>query len=71
MERGHFFNEMTTEETHALFSDFVAAWNGRNLPARYYGGIDDASLRRTKHAWAIRGAQCKLCASLSVRGLDS
>ncbi|CAL8471137.1 g10679 [Coccomyxa elongata] len=57
VERGQFFNEMTTEETHALFSDFVIAWNGRKLPARYYRGIADASLRRTKHAWAIRGKE--------------
>ncbi len=59
IERGQFFNEMTTEETHALFSDFVTTWNGRQLPARYYRGIADASLRRTKHAWTIRGAERK------------
>ena len=55
IERRQFFNELSSEETHALFSEFAAAWNARKLPARYYVGITDASLRRTKHSWAIRG----------------
>jgi hypothetical protein len=56
MERGRYFNEMSSEETRLLFTEFVAAWNMRALPARYYLGIADASLRRTKHSWGIRGA---------------
>ncbi|EIE20044.1 hypothetical protein COCSUDRAFT_48583 [Coccomyxa subellipsoidea C-169] len=57
VERGQFFNELSTEETHALFAGFVADWNARKLPARYYRGITDTSLRRTKHAWGIRGTE--------------
>lgn len=56
VERGQFFNELSSEDTRALFKDFVAAWNARQLPARIYMGVADASLRRTKHSWAIRGA---------------
>ena len=55
LERGQFFNELSSEETRALFGEFAASWNARKLPARYYMGIADASLRRTKHAWGIRG----------------
>jgi hypothetical protein len=55
LEKRLFFNELTSEETRAHFKDFVAAWNARCLPARFYMGLADASLRRTKHAWAIKG----------------
>ena len=55
LERGHFFNELTSEQTHALFAEFAGAWNARSLPARYHMGVADTSLRRTKHAWGIRG----------------
>ena len=50
-ERGQYFNELSSEETHALFQDFVAVWNGRKLPARYYAGISVPPLRRTQHRW--------------------
>ena len=65
LERGQFFNELSSEETHALFAEFAAAWNARSLPARFYLGIADASLRRTKHAWGIRGAWGCPCAPAS------
>ena len=31
------------------------AWNSRALPARYYKGVAGITLRRSKHAWAIKG----------------
>ena len=31
------------------------AWNSRALPARYYKGVASITLRRSKHAWAIKG----------------
>ena len=69
MERGQFFNELSTEETHALFASFAAAWNARKLPARFYRGISDTSLRRTKHAWGIRGVP--LCRILDCSNMQS
>jgi hypothetical protein len=53
-------SEQSTEENRAAFDDFVAAWNGRRLAAKYYlgqvaaGGSGTAALR-TSHAWGIKG----------------
>lgn len=44
---GQFFTELTSQEARQQFEHFVARWNARQLPARYYveGGIT-ASGRR-------------------------
>ncbi|KAK9830029.1 hypothetical protein WJX72_009298 [[Myrmecia] bisecta] len=54
-ERGQFFNELSADETHALFKDYVKAWNSRKLPARHYAGIVGSAMRRTTHQWGLRG----------------
>lgn len=40
-----------------MFEDFVAAWNGRRLPARYYKGEVGGAAQRTSHQWGIKGGQ--------------
>ncbi|KAL3162158.1 hypothetical protein ABBQ32_009866 [Trebouxia sp. C0010 RCD-2024] len=53
--RSKFFNELDSDETRALFGEFVEDWNGRKLSAKYYAGLTGSSnLRRTKHQWGIR-----------------
>ena len=56
LQRGQLFNDLTSEQARSQFVDFIEAWNSRNLPARYYKGVTGTTLRRTKHAWAIKGA---------------
>lgn len=54
-QRSKYFNEMDSDETRALFDEFVEEWNGRRLFAKYYAGMTGgASIRRTKHQWGIR-----------------
>ncbi|PRW33547.1 pentatricopeptide repeat-containing mitochondrial [Chlorella sorokiniana] len=54
--KGRFFSEQSTEENRAMFEDFVVAWNGRRLPARYYKGEVGAGAARTSHQWGIKAA---------------
>ncbi|KAI7843005.1 hypothetical protein COHA_003338 [Chlorella ohadii] len=49
-------SEQSTEENRAMFEDFVAAWNSRRLPARYYKGEVGGAAQRTSHQWGIKGA---------------
>ncbi|DBB00835.1 TPA: hypothetical protein ACH3X1_000762 [Trebouxia sp. C0004] len=54
-QRSKYFNEMDSDETRALFDEFVEEWNGRRLFAKYYAGMTTgAGVRRTKHQWGIR-----------------
>lgn len=46
-------SEQSTEQNRAAFDEFVAAWNGRRLPARLYRG--EVGAARTSHAWGIKG----------------
>lgn len=55
LQRGLLFNDLTSEQARSHFVEFVIAWNARALPARYYRGVAGNTLRRTKHAWAIKG----------------
>lgn len=55
-KRQLFFNDLSAEETRRLFADFVQAWNGRKLPAKYYGGLVGSSMRRTNYQWGLKGA---------------
>lgn len=48
--------ELTTEESHKCFNAFVAAWNGGELPLRFYSGLAAAPLKRTSHDWGIKKA---------------
>ncbi|KAF6259477.1 hypothetical protein COO60DRAFT_1000760 [Scenedesmus sp. NREL 46B-D3] len=61
-----YFNELTTEESHALFKQFVEAWNGGQLPLRFYQGLAAAPLKRTSHNWGIRAKQGSSAAAGSV-----
>lgn len=55
-EKGKFFNQLTAEESRALFAKFVSRWNGKKLPAKYYAGVAaPANMRRTGHDWGILG----------------
>lgn len=54
--KGRFFSEQSTEENRAMFEEFVAAWNGGRLPARYYKGEVGGGAQRTSHQWGIKGA---------------
>ena len=57
LQRGQLFSDLTSEQARSQFVDFIEAWNSRALHARYYKGVASATLRRTKHAWAIKGAE--------------
>ena len=56
LHQGLLFNDLTSEQARSHFVEFVEAWNRRALPARLYKGIAGTTLRRTKHAWSIKGA---------------
>ncbi|WIA28710.1 hypothetical protein OEZ86_011246 [Tetradesmus obliquus] len=49
-----YFNELTTEESHAMFKQFAEAWNLGRLPLRFYQGLAAAPLKRTTHNWGIK-----------------
>ena len=54
-QRALFFNDLTAEDTRRLFLEFVEAWNGRKLSAKYYTGLGGVALRRSNHNWGFRG----------------
>lgn len=62
--KGVFFSEQSTEQNRAAFDEFMAAWNGRRLPARLYRG--EVGAARTSHAWGIKGSGQALAASGAV-----
>jgi hypothetical protein len=49
--------ELTTAESHTLFKQFAEAWNGGQLPLRFYQGLAAAPLKRTSHNWGIKAKQ--------------
>mmetsp|Transcript_7340 Transcript_7340/g.17642 ORF Transcript_7340/g.17642 Transcript_7340/m.17642 type:complete len:310 (+) Transcript_7340:105-1034(+) len=51
--KGLLFNEMTSPETHALFPEFVAEWNGRKLSKEFYDGSVGPGVARTSYNWGI------------------
>lgn len=53
--RASLCSEQSTEENRAMFEEFVAAWNGGRLPARYYKGEVGGGAQRTSHQWGIKG----------------
>ncbi|KAF8072677.1 SCI1 [Scenedesmus sp. PABB004] len=54
--RHTFFNELTSEQSHALFAEFVRDWNSGDVPLRFYGGLATAPVKRTAHDWGIKAA---------------
>lgn len=46
--------ELTSEQTHAAFKEFVSAWNAGRLPMRFYTGLAAAPLKRTSHNWGFK-----------------
>lgn len=55
--RGRFFSQLDSEQSHALFGEFVEAWNGGRLPTKYYtgGAAGAAGAQRSGYSWAIKG----------------
>ncbi|CAM6126591.1 unnamed protein product [Calypogeia fissa] len=51
-ERGVYFSDLSSKETHEFFEAFVDKWNAARLPPKYYDGIQQAP--RTNHNWAIK-----------------
>lgn len=55
--RGKYVEELSTDESTALFRDgFVRKWNRGRLPREYYAGLPDALVeqtRRTRHSWGF------------------
>eukprot|EP00268_Persea_americana_P030043 TRINITY_DN2908_c0_g1_i1.p1 TRINITY_DN2908_c0_g1~~TRINITY_DN2908_c0_g1_i1.p1 ORF type:complete len:167 (+),score=43.32 TRINITY_DN2908_c0_g1_i1:197-697(+) len=51
-EKGLFFSDLSSEDSHKLFISFVKDWNSKKLQSRYYEGITSAP--RTAHNWKIR-----------------
>lgn len=45
--------ELTTQQTHGAFKEFVAAWNTGQLPLRFYQGLAAAPLKRTSYTWGF------------------
>eukprot|EP00877_Chromochloris_zofingiensis_P009627 jgi/Chrzof1/4918/Cz15g04140.t1 len=54
-KRAIFFNDLSTEESHKLFDEFVAEWNAGKLPLKYYQGLVEAPKKRTPHQWNFKG----------------
>ena len=50
-----FFNKTTSDAARELFTGFMELWNGRQLAAMCYQGMQGATMRRTQHSWAVRG----------------
>lgn len=46
--------ELTSEQTHAAFKEFVSAWNAGRLPLRFYTGLATAPIKRTSHQWGFK-----------------
>lgn len=60
--------ELTSEQTHAAFKEFVSAWNGGRLPLRFYKGLAAAPLKRTSHNWGFRGKGAAAGAAAGAAG---
>jgi hypothetical protein len=46
--------ELSTQQSHEQFGEFVLAWNGGQLPMRFYQGLAAAPLKRTSHNWNFK-----------------
>lgn len=51
-QKGLTFNDMSSEETHSLFGEFLEAWNARLLSEDYYAGQLGA-VARTSYDWGL------------------
>eukprot|EP00271_Cylindrocystis_brebissonii_P006629 TRINITY_DN19398_c0_g2_i1.p1 TRINITY_DN19398_c0_g2~~TRINITY_DN19398_c0_g2_i1.p1 ORF type:complete len:384 (+),score=117.45 TRINITY_DN19398_c0_g2_i1:134-1285(+) len=67
-QRGVYFSNLTSEESYALFPEFVELWNGRKLSEKYYVGIDKAP--RTSHQWKIKETSSRSDVLLPLMGDD-
>ncbi|KAI8466459.1 MAG: hypothetical protein J3K34DRAFT_524543 [Monoraphidium minutum] len=52
--RGLFFNNLSSEEAHTLFEEYVEDWNGGHLAPKYYQGLVTAPTKRTTHQWGFK-----------------
>jgi hypothetical protein len=62
------YTELTSEQTHSAFKEFVAAWNGGRLPLRFYKGLAAAPLKRTSHNWGFKGKPAAAGAAAGASG---
>ncbi|KAJ7541778.1 hypothetical protein O6H91_10G076000 [Diphasiastrum complanatum] len=51
-DRGVYFSDLSSDDTHRLFNEFVEVWNACRLSNKYYEGISRGP--RTSHNWAIK-----------------
>jgi len=56
--RKTFLDEIPAEEARALFRKFVAKWNAKELPPKYYVGLPvaegaDGATRASRHQWGF------------------
>lgn len=58
--------ELTSQQTHSLFKEFVNAWNGGALPLRFYTGLAAAPLKRTSHQWGFKGGKAGAAAGAAA-----
>ena len=63
--KGLAFGDLTAEVSRSHFLDFVDAWNAAKLAARYYRGLAGPSMRRSNHAWGIKG-ECPASSTLML-----
>eukprot|EP00884_Botryococcus_braunii_P012028 jgi/Botrbrau1/20826/Bobra.0156s0051.1 len=48
------FDDLTSDDAHSLFEDFIVEWNKGSLPAKYYAG-EAGTIVRTTHVWRFKG----------------
>ena len=61
--QGLAFGDLTAEQSRSHFLGFVEAWNDATLAAKFYRGLAGPSMRRSNHAWGIKGEACLLAGS--------
>lgn len=49
--------ELSTQQTHQLFEEFVTVWNAGQLPLRFYQGLAAAPIKRTSYSWQFKSKQ--------------
>ncbi|GLC42528.1 hypothetical protein PLESTB_001107700 [Pleodorina starrii] len=65
-ERRTQFNELSSDRSRELFSEFVQIWNEGRLAPRYYAGLVAAPKRRTEYRWNFRGGAAAAAAAAAA-----
>ncbi|GAB4815831.1 hypothetical protein N2152v2_002877 [Parachlorella kessleri] len=53
--RHTYFSELSSDDAHKLFEDFVKAWNAGKLASKFYTGTAARATQRTGFKWSIKG----------------